>query len=135
MGKEFGGRYTIGAGMDSSEKGIISQNLRTLTLILLCMGIVIYWVPSSSIWNTEERSRQTDVKLTLKSKELHQILSQIDMLKEHDLPLVFTDNPKEMALSIISEFKHKHHYDAYRVWLNPNSFAIVDIFSLVYNTS
>ena len=110
--------------MDTSEKGIITQNLRTLFLILLCMGLVVYWVPNLSLWNAKEREAQSTVQLPLKNKELRQFINQIDILKDHELPLIYTDTPKELALELISEFKKNEHFDAYRVWLNPNDIEI-----------
>ena len=110
--------------MDASEKGITSQNVFTIVLILLSTGIIVYWVPNIFLWISEKPITQTSIDLQEKKKELRSLLQQIEMLQDHELPLIYTDSPKQSTQELISHIKALNHFDAYRVWLNPHDIEV-----------
>ena len=110
--------------MDASEKGITSQNVVTIVLILVCTVGIVYWVPNIFLLISQRELTQEQVDITTQKQELHLFLQNLDSLQEQELPLVYTDTPKEAALDLISTIKNTTQFDAYRVWLNPNDIEV-----------
>ena len=110
--------------MEASEKGITSQNVVTIVLILFCIAGIVYWVPNIFLLISQREITQEQVDIATQKQELLTFLQDIDSLQGKDLPLVYTDTPKETVLDLISTIKSTTQFDAYRVWLNPNDIEV-----------
>ena len=110
--------------MESSEKGITSHNLYTLCFIVICMGGVVYWSPNVFLWFSQKKIDTNHIDLKEIQKQLYQKIQTIPYLQSQSLPLIYTDQPKEMALNLIDMIKEDNYFDAYRVWLNPHDIEL-----------
>ena len=110
--------------MEASEKGITSQNVITIVLILVCMAGIVYWVPNIFLLISKREFTQEQVDIAKQKQELLVFLQNHDLLQGQNLPLLYTDTPKESALEFMSTIKEATQFDAYRIWLNPNDIEV-----------
>ena len=110
--------------MEASEKGITSQNVITIVLILVCMAGIVYWVPNIFLLISKREFTQEQVDIAKQKQELLVFLQNQDLLQGQNLPLLYTDTPKESALEFMSTIKEATQFDAYRIWLNPNDIEV-----------
>ena len=110
--------------MEASEKGITSQNVITIVLILVCMAGIVYWVPNIFLLISKREFAQEQVDIAKQKQELLVFLQNQDLLQGQNLPLLYTDTPKESALELMSTIKETTQFDAYRIWLNPNDIEV-----------
>ena len=88
------------------------------------MGGVVYWSPNVFLWFSQKEIDKSIVDLKEIQEHLNQKIQHIPSLQSQNLPLIYTDHPKEIAINLIDAIKEENYFDAYRVWLNPHDIEL-----------